>query len=119
MQEAVRLNLGVHLRNTPEIKALLKLCCALPLLPEEDIELGYRVIVLEAMNEGRAIYRLFKPFLMYLATYWITSEKRLRWMSVHGSFHRTNNASESHNKVLLNTLGVHANIYQFIRKYSP
>ncbi|KAK3929514.1 Granzyme-like protein 2, partial [Frankliniella fusca] len=113
VQEALELGLRQSL-NIPEVRRIFELYCSLPLLPVENIRDGYLIVLQESRNEGRAIFRICRQFSAYVLRSWIMDPDRLRWMSVHGSIHRTNNASESHNRTLKDTVTVHPNIYLFI-----
>lgn len=93
------------------------MACAIPLLPERHLMRGYLIVLNVALQEGRMLFRLLRPFLAYVLRYWIRNDERRRWMSVHGSQHRTNNACESHNRVLNDLCGAHPNVYIFLSKY--
>ncbi|KAK3911685.1 Volume-regulated anion channel subunit LRRC8E, partial [Frankliniella fusca] len=113
--EALRLGLRRDLQ-IPEVRRIFEMYCALPLLPVDDIREGYLVVLQQSRNEGQAVFRICRRFSAYVLRYWVMDQDRLRWMSVHGSVHRTNNASESHNRTLKDRVTVHPNIYIFISK---
>jgi len=74
------------------IEVFIRLCCALPLLPQELIQRGLYVIGTEAMNMGPFIYNILRPFLAYVQHDWLNHVNRGSTLSVCQSFHRTNNA---------------------------
>lgn len=114
MEEARNLQLGWWMRNVDEYRRLIRIACALPLLPQRYIYRGLVLLTREAMAEGRAFYQRLRPFLLYLHRNWVGHHHRRLWMCVHGSEHRTNNAVESHNKLLKLLMGAHPSIYIFI-----
>ena len=106
--------MGALLRREP-FKFLVKLCCALALLPSRYIRRGFHLIVREAFRHGARVYRRMRQFLAYVFRNWVNNRVRRQWMCVFGSFHRTNNTCECHNRMLRNYKGVaHPNIYCFI-----
>lgn len=111
------MGLGWYLRNNIDVRDIIRLACALPLLPQADIRQAFYIIVEEANRAGQGIGNIVRPFLLYVRDFWINDNSRLQWMSVHGSFHRTNNACESHNRVLRDLIGRHQNIFRFLGLY--
>ncbi|XP_034247294.1 uncharacterized protein LOC117649035 [Thrips palmi] len=109
-----RCNMTRLLRDEP-YSELMKLFSALALLPVRYIRRGFRIVVQVTMDHGLRVYRNMRTFIGYVRRYWVYHPIRRRWMCVFGSFHRTNNTSESHNKMLSNLVGVdHPNTYNFI-----
>ncbi|KAK3921644.1 Anthranilate--CoA ligase, partial [Frankliniella fusca] len=110
----VDLGMFQYLRRHP-YERLIKLCCALPLLPLNHIQRGFFLILRQARQAGHRVYNVMRPFFSYVWRNWVGNRLWCEWMCVFGSFHRTNNTCESHNRVLNNYVGVrHPNIYHFI-----
>ena len=108
------LNMGAALKRGP-INYIVKLCCALALLPERLMRRGFLLIMREARGLGPHVYRQVMNFLNYVLTSWLNNDVKRHWMCFFGSFHRTNNTCECHNRVLRRTLGLtQPNIYNFI-----
>lgn len=116
MEQVADHNLIMRMRTIPEIRFIIRLTLALALLPENLIILGFKVILRYARDEGNYIFRLVKPYLLYIWRNWVVREWRRRRMTVYGSAQRTNNVCESHNRMLRNAVGTHANIYMFLGK---
>lgn len=94
---------------------LVRCFCALALLPERYIRRGFIILVRETRTHGPRVYRRMRPFIAYVLRQWVGNRERRQWMCVYGSIHRSNNTCESHNRMLLNFVGVpHPNIYNFI-----
>ncbi|KAK3910717.1 LexA repressor [Frankliniella fusca] len=101
----------------PAIMNVVRLCCALPLLPQDLVQRGMNLIGYEAMELGQEIYNIVRPYLEYVQVEWLNHPNRGRCLSVYGSNHRTNNASESNNRRMKRRIGTHhPNIFQFISK---
>jgi len=117
VDEAMELQLGWWMRNVDEYRYIVRLAGTLPLLPRRLMVRGLVLLTREAMGQGPAFYRRVRPFLRYLNRRWVSHPLRSQWMCVFNSKHRTNNAAESLNKLMKLLMGVHPNIYRFIRKY--
>ena len=117
MEQVASLDLIRQMRRIQEVRQIIRLTLGLAVLPENMIVRGFRVLLQHARAEGNYIFNIVRPYLMYINTYWISRPWRRRRMCVHGSSQRTNNACESHNRQLRTTVGLHPNIYDFIRKY--
>lgn len=89
-----RVTIGVLLlSNCEEIMNVVRLCCALPLLPQNLLQRGLNAIGTEALNlNNRFIYDIVRPFLMYVQRDWLNHVNRGQCLSVCLSDHRTNNA---------------------------
>lgn len=85
------IGLGIT-RLFPEVEIAIRLCCALPLLPQTLLQRGLNVIGYEAMNMGPFLYAIIRPFLGYVQHEWLDHATRGPSMSVCQSEHRTNNA---------------------------
>lgn len=72
---------------------LIKLFCALPLLPVRFISRGFRLLMQETMDHGVRVYRRMRQFMAYVSRRWANHPVRKRWMCVFASEHRTNNTS--------------------------
>lgn len=94
MDEVHRLGLIGAMRGIEEVRFIIRLSLALPLLPENLIVQGYFVVLRHARDEGNYIFRLVLPFLNYVYTYWVSRPWRRRRMTVFGSQQRTNNCCE-------------------------
>lgn len=76
----------------PQVHQIIRLTCALPLLPQHLLQRGMDAIRMEAVNQGLGVFNLALPFLDYVQFDWILHVNRGRTLSVCGSEHRTNNA---------------------------
>ncbi|XP_026290929.1 uncharacterized protein LOC113215512 [Frankliniella occidentalis] len=104
-----------HLLRRHPYERLVKLCCALALLPMRLIQRGFILILRQARQAGGRVYNRMRPFFAYVWRNWVGHPVRREWMCVFGSYHRTNNTCESHNRVLNNYVGIrHPNIYHFL-----
>ncbi|KAK3923858.1 ATP synthase epsilon chain, partial [Frankliniella fusca] len=109
------LHLTAHLRVIDGlVRRFIRLCCAIPLLPQKWLLKGLGVVMGEARQEGNRTYRLLRPFFEYIFTNWINQRQKKYLMSVYGSLHRTNNTCESHHRQLNKFIQVaHPNVYDF------
>lgn len=114
MEQVASLGLIVQMRRIPEVRRIIRYTLALPLLPENLIMQGFRVIMQHARDEGNFIFRIVQPFLRYIWRNWVSRPWRRTRMSVFGSYQRTNNVCESHNRTLREAVGTHQNLYSFI-----
>ena len=115
--QVAELRLTARMRRIPEVRRIIRFTLALPLLPEDIIVRGFKPILQHARNEGNFIFRMVRPFLMFVWTYWVSRPWRRARMCVFGSAQRTNNVCEAHNSMLREVLGKHPNIYFFISKF--
>lgn len=102
------------MRLIEPVRRIVHLTMAVPLLPENLISTGFLLVVREAIREGNYIYAMVRPYLQDIQRIWIRSARQRRRICVHGSAQRTNNACESHNRMLRNLLTPHPNIFIFI-----
>ncbi|KAK3921776.1 UDP-N-acetylglucosamine--N-acetylmuramyl-(pentapeptide) pyrophosphoryl-undecaprenol N-acetylglucosamine transferase 1 [Frankliniella fusca] len=120
MGQHARVTIGVQLLHIfPDISCVVRLCCSLPLLPQHLIQRGFNLIAVTAMENINAFLFIciVVPYLEYIQHDWLHHANRGQTLSVCGSEHRTNNASESNNRRMKRSFGVHhPNIYHFIRK---
>ncbi|KAK3920547.1 Nonribosomal peptide synthetase TES [Frankliniella fusca] len=119
MARHAKVTIGVLLiSQTEEIMMVVRLCCALPLLPQNLLQRGLHAIGTEALNlNDQFIYDIVRPFLLYVQNDWLNHVNRGPCLSVCLSDHRTNNASESNNRDMKRQFGVHhPNVFHFIRK---
>lgn len=114
IQQVAELSLINQMKRVVEVRKIIRLTMALALLPEDMILQGFQVIRTHARQEGRFIYRIVRPYLLYLWTNWVSRHWRRARMSVFGSSTRTNNACESQNRMLHKEVGTHPNVYLFI-----
>lgn len=75
-----------------EVEVIIRLCCALALLPQNLLQRGLNIIGTEALNMDPFVYDILRPFLVYVQHDWLDHANRGRTLSVCGSYHRTNNA---------------------------
>lgn len=116
-KEELHLTAQLRLVNGP-VKRFVRLCCAIPLLPQRWFIRGLGIIMREARQEGNRTYRLLRPFFDYFMRNWVAHRQRRGLMSVYGSIHRTNNSCESHHRQLNKYIQVpHPNVYDFIGKF--
>ncbi|KAK3925520.1 Pol polyprotein [Frankliniella fusca] len=111
---AGQLHLIIPMREIEQVRRIVRLTMALPLLPVRHIRRGFRLILETARDEGQYIFNILIDFLNYVNNNWILSDARLRRMCVFGSEHRTNNACETNNRDLRKVLGNHPNIFLFM-----
>lgn len=76
--EALTLGLRHHLLNTPEVRRIFNLYCALALLPPRYLRRGYLIVLRESRAQGPAVFRICRSFSAYVLRYWINDESRLR-----------------------------------------
>lgn len=89
---------------------------AIALLPRRYFRVGLQILRDAALEEDVAIAYLLRPFFTYVEQKWINNPNRRRWMSFYGAQYRTNNACETHNRMLRSKVGAHRpNIYVFIQ----
>ena len=70
---------------------------------------------LSAQQESPIAAMILWPFFAYFNVSWLMRRYRREWMSFYDAIHRTNNACETHNKMLRKAIGAcRANIYSFI-----
>ncbi|KAJ1531327.1 hypothetical protein ONE63_000011 [Megalurothrips usitatus] len=119
MVQHAKVTIGIAVLNQfPEVKLIVHLCCALPLSPQHLLQHGLNVIGAVAMDLEDVLYMTqLRPFLEFIQFQWLHHVNRGRTLSVCGSDHRTNNASESNNRSMKRKFGVHhPNIFRFIRE---
>ena len=114
MEQVRNLNLVQQMRRIPEVRTIIRLTLALPLLPENHIILGFHTIMRHARDEGLYIFRIVRGYLLFIWRYWVSRPWRRRRMCVFGSCQRTNNVCECHNRMLREIVGTHPNLYAFI-----
>ena len=90
--------------NYDRVTSIIRSCCALPLLEQNMIEEGLLSLVLEAIAEG--LFEYLADYFIYIYDTWIRSH-RFQSLSVFLAPFRTNNASESANRMLRIRTRVH------------
>lgn len=104
--------LNLHDRARSIVRSLL----ALPLLPRDLIGEGFMSLAYEAADEG--VYAVLHQFFLKINTTWL-SGFRYEMLSVFLAEHRTNNVSESANRMLrLRTHVHHPNISLFLGEWT-
>ncbi|XP_034250361.1 uncharacterized protein LOC117650857 [Thrips palmi] len=118
MSKHARTNIGVPFIQALEVQMVVRLCCSLPLLPSDFLHRGLNIIGQLALETFHPLlYAVVRPFLAYILHEWLGHINRGATLSVSGSVHRTNNASESNNGMMKRRFGVHhPNIYHFLGK---
>ena len=101
---ARQLELTAFLQQNREAKSLVRASLAIPLLPQRLMARGFRTLIAEAARRG--ILGPLEPFFNYFIDTWF-SARFFRSLSVFGLKHRTNNCSESANRMLRAKTGVH------------
>ncbi|CAI6344184.1 unnamed protein product [Macrosiphum euphorbiae] len=109
-------------QSIPEAAKILRMILALPHLPAEvnpncrfTIFDGFRVVV-EFANQHPNISQRLEIFLFgYVQDFWLIQIGAAS-ISVYGSDVRTNNYLESFHATLLNQMGKHPNIWDFLQK---
>lgn len=112
------MGLAVYMRDIPQVRRVVRLCMGLPLLPRGMMRTGLLVIRQEALDEGNYIFQLVEPFLLYIYTTWLRSDRTCDRLTVYGCL-RTNNACESQNHAVNEALPRHPNTYAFIGNNKP
>lgn len=94
MSKWARVNIGIHIIVVcVELRNVIRLGCAIPLLPEHLLQRGLDAIGTEVLNlADPVLYAAVHPFLTYIQQEWLNHTNRGRCISVCGSQHRTNNA---------------------------
>ncbi|CAA91234.2 hypothetical protein [Bracoviriform inaniti] len=105
-------NLGLKNVSSPLVQDILSLAWVLPLLPKEDFPVAiefYR----EKANQVKAKYKgSVNKFIDYLENQWL---RIAEVVSLWRSPKRTNNICESFHRWLIHDLGIHPNLYSFIK----
>lgn len=85
MEQVAQYNLIRQIRQVPEIRRIIRYSLALPLLPENLIVRGFRILMEYARGEGRFIFRIVRLYLMFIWRYWVSRHWRRARMCVFGS----------------------------------
>jgi len=102
-------------RALPNLLTYVRMACAIALLPRRLFRVGLRVIKEEAFQDDILIRYLLEPFFTYVEDKWINNPNRREWMSLYKRRYRTNNACESHNRMLRKKVGAYRpNVFLFI-----
>lgn len=104
LRKAGELGLIPHMRQDRQLKTLIRSFCAIPLLPQNLIERGVRILMAQAHQRG------FLPLLNDFLHYYIDTFMTMPFfgsLSVFEQPHRTNNVAESCNKLLRKKTGAH------------
>ena len=106
--------------QTPEVRRIMQLTMILSLLPEHLIVTGYRAILEYARSQRNHIWRLARPFLLYVWRYWVSRPLLRSRMCLYGSNQQTSIICQLHLHILLDEVGTHPTIDVFIGKsYNP
>ncbi|KAE8739287.1 hypothetical protein FOCC_FOCC015210 [Frankliniella occidentalis] len=104
LKKARELGLVPFMNQQRRLKSLIRSVCALPLLPQNLIGRGLNTLIQEARRRG--YIQLLAPFFNYLIDTWMTNPL-FSTMCVFNQPHRTNNVSESCNRMLRARTGAH------------
>ncbi|KAK3931471.1 Ral guanine nucleotide dissociation stimulator-like 2 [Frankliniella fusca] len=97
------------------MRKVLRQCSAISLLPVEHFQRALDLIKLSVRRRDVVVYYLMRHFFQYVDNKWINNDRRRREMCFFNSTDRTNNACESHNKMLQKKMGAHRpNVWAFI-----
>lgn len=114
--KAKSLGLFRYRKALPEIVTYLHLAAAICLLPRRYFMVGLRCLRDAAFEEDIRIAFLLAPFFDYVERRWIRNPVRRRWMTLFRSDYRTNNACETHNRMLRTKVGAYRpNVFLFIQ----
>lgn len=109
-------SLGLH-RLNDAVVVIVRCCNALPLLPRTWLEAGVLCLWERAIHFG--VTAQLDEWFSYIENTW-TSGRFADSVSVFGAIHRTNNISESVNRMLrLRTKAHHPNIPLFMGMCNP
>ncbi len=95
MGKHARLTFGVSILNSSsELKNIVRLCCTLPLLPQNLIQRGFDLVGEAAVTQFNVLdyICIVRPYLEYIQYDWILHVNRGPTLSVCRSENRTNNA---------------------------
>ncbi|KAK3930908.1 putative 14.5 kDa early protein [Frankliniella fusca] len=104
LKKARELGLVPFMNQHRRFKSLICCVCALPLLPQAVIGRGFNTLIQEATRRG--YIQLLNGFFNYMIDTWMT-DPLFSTMCVYGQPHRTNNVSESCNRMLRSRTGAH------------
>ncbi|KAE8740773.1 hypothetical protein FOCC_FOCC013697 [Frankliniella occidentalis] len=112
LKKARELGLVPFMNQHRRLRSLIRSVCALPLLPQALMGRGLNTLIQEANRRG--YLQLLTPFFNYMIDTWM-SNPLFSTLSVYDQPHRTNNVSESCNRMLRSRTGVHRpGLWQFL-----
>ncbi|KAE8745172.1 hypothetical protein FOCC_FOCC008238 [Frankliniella occidentalis] len=115
IKKCKNLRLVRYMRHFPDIKKVLMKAVAISLLPSQYFERALQIIKGDIRRRNAVVYYLMRGFFNYVNDEWIANNRRRGWMCFFNKADRTNNACESHNRMLHNKVGAHRpNVWQFI-----
>jgi len=116
VKKAKQLKLMRFRRALPNLLVYIRMACAISLLPRRLFRVGLRVIKEEALRDDILIAYLLEPFFNYVEEKWLNNANRRIWMSLYKAISRTNNISETHNRILRSKVGAYRpNVFLFIQ----
>ncbi|KAJ1521126.1 hypothetical protein ONE63_002826 [Megalurothrips usitatus] len=99
----------------PGLLGMIKKACGICLLPSPFFEEGLQILENDAREEDVVLGFILAPFFQYVRDRWIHHPRRRDWMEFYNCTIRTNNACETHNKMLRAEVGAYRpNVYAFI-----
>uniref|UniRef100_T1IKG6 RING-type domain-containing protein n=1 Tax=Strigamia maritima TaxID=126957 RepID=T1IKG6_STRMM len=98
----------------PKAKLAIKMCMALALLPQQSINEGLNQINM-FINESALNSVPLDDLIRYVNRYWIGIVTPVHF-SVYALIRRTNNDVESFHSMLLQRIGIHPNVWDFLAK---
>ncbi|XP_052119508.1 uncharacterized protein LOC127748758 [Frankliniella occidentalis] len=104
LKKARELGLVPFMNQHRRLKSLIRSACALALLPKNVMARGLNTLIQEATRRG--YIQLLNGFFLYMINTWMT-DPLFSTMSVYDQPHRTNNVSESCNRMLRSKTGAH------------
>ncbi|XP_065206490.1 uncharacterized protein LOC135835915 [Planococcus citri] len=106
--------LAILTRENVDVRTVIKMIMALPLLNPEEILAGFDTIRWHVQDVMQMHFPALTELINYVENYWINTITPER-ISVANSSSRTNNAQEAfHNQILMYTEGPHPNATVFI-----
>ncbi|KAK3910862.1 Protein FAR1-RELATED SEQUENCE 2 [Frankliniella fusca] len=104
LKKARELGLVPFMNQHRQLRSLIRAMCALPLLPQALMGRGLNTLIQEATRRGYV--QFLNPYFNYMIDTWMTNPL-FSTMSVYDQPHRTNNVSESCNRMLRSKTGAH------------
>ena len=115
LKKANKLRILRYRRAVPAVLVLIRQACAIALLPQALFNEALNILRDKARNENVVAAYLLWPFFQYVEDKWLNVNYRRRWMAFYKAAHRTNNACETHNRMLRTAVGAYRpNIFLFI-----
>lgn len=112
IQHAKSLGLTALIRNNAVVADIVRYCCVIPLAPQNLMREAHRLIA--AMARTTIFYGDLREFFDYIYCTWLTGA-RYDYVNVCRAESRTNNVSESFNRILQDAMrSRHPNMWDFL-----